>query len=184
MNLDDVARIFDVPRHLLEPKNVIPRRENEAVKVTDGMVEAFADAWKRAAEQSDMDLTAGERVRTRLLADCDRAGLAAAFEVARRDMLCDRMAHAPETQLQRSKDVLDRAQPFMRPCGPCDFGLAEFGCSCPREDFRGTVADLVGEIERLRERVRKLDRLEAAGVDNWSGYDTAMRPLWDEEEQG
>lgn len=32
-------------------------------------------------------------------------------------------------------------------------------------------------IENLRARVRKLNALEAAGVDNWEGYDGAMESL-------
>lgn len=33
------------------------------------------------------------------------------------------------------------------------------------------------EYRTLRRRLDKLDALEAAGVDNWEGYDTAMELL-------
>ncbi len=33
------------------------------------------------------------------------------------------------------------------------------------------------EIERLKEREAELNALEAAGVDNWEGYDSAMEML-------
>ena len=36
------------------------------------------------------------------------------------------------------------------------------------------------ENNRLQERDRLLDALEAAGVDNWEGYDVAMDILQDE----
>lgn len=115
----------------------------DAMKVTDGMVEAYSGALVNHP---------GLPVRERC-----RVALAAVFEVARRDVLCDRMAHGPESALQRSRDVVERAGPFMRQCGPCDFGLPEYGCACPEEDFRGVVADLVTEIETLRARVLELE---------------------------
>jgi hypothetical protein len=37
------------------------------------------------------------------------------------------------------------------------------------------------ELESLREDAAKLRALEAAGVDNWSGYDHAMEILHSEE---
>jgi uncharacterized coiled-coil DUF342 family protein len=36
---------------------------------------------------------------------------------------------------------------------------------------------LQAERDKLRERVGKLDALEAVGVDNWSGYESAMETL-------
>lgn len=36
-------------------------------------------------------------------------------------------------------------------------------------------------LEQLREDSRKLAALEAAGVDNWEGYDDAMASLSEEE---
>lgn len=38
-----------------------------------------------------------------------------------------------------------------------------------------------GEYEELLQAQRKLDALEASGVDNWEGYDEAMSELGDEE---
>ena len=37
------------------------------------------------------------------------------------------------------------------------------------------------ELKEMQERLRWLDALEGAGVDNWSGYDYAAE-LFDEEE--
>jgi hypothetical protein len=42
---------------------------------------------------------------------------------------------------------------------------------------------LAAENARLVERLHKLDALEAAGVDNWSGYDTAMSELSDNDSE-
>jgi len=62
-------------------------------------------------------------------------------------------------------DVLIKAAPFMTQCGPCDFGLVEYGCQCPTEDFRPVVAELCREVERLRAieaRVRAEERENVA----------------------
>lgn len=40
-----------------------------------------------------------------------------------------------------------------------------------------TLAKLKSEIKRLDKREMKLDALEAAGVDNWCGYEDAMEIL-------
>lgn len=40
-----------------------------------------------------------------------------------------------------------------------------------------TIAVPISELARLLKRKEKLDALEAAGVDNWSGYDLQ----WDED---
>lgn len=36
------------------------------------------------------------------------------------------------------------------PCGTCDFGLVEYGCTCPQGDYRLVMLKLVDEIRRLR----------------------------------
>ncbi len=38
------------------------------------------------------------------------------------------------------------------------------------------------ELTDLKEAARKLDALEAAGVDNWSGYEDAMEMMSDDGE--
>lgn len=35
-------------------------------------------------------------------------------------------------------------------CGPCDFGLVEFGCTCPKGDPRPVISQLVEVIAELR----------------------------------
>jgi len=39
---------------------------------------------------------------------------------------------------------------WLNQCGPCDFGMPEYVCSHPAEDYRPVMMDLVLEIERLR----------------------------------
>jgi hypothetical protein len=46
-------------------------------------------------------------------------------------------------------DVDAIAEKWLRQCGPFDGGLA-MGCTHPAEDYRPTMAALVGEVERLR----------------------------------
>lgn len=45
-----------------------------------------------------------------------------------------------------------------------------------------TVTLTKAEYERMLERLEWLDCLEAAGVDNWEGYDIALEMLDGEEE--
>jgi len=49
---------------------------------------------------------------------------------------------------------------------------------CPKHP----LAHALAEIERLSEVEDKLDALEAAGVDNWEGYDDAMDILRSKED--
>ncbi|MEM2159330.1 MAG: hypothetical protein QXN55_00035 [Candidatus Nitrosotenuis sp.] len=44
-----------------------------------------------------------------------------------------------------------------------------------------TITIATDEYERLQEAEKKLSALEAAGVDNWEGYDYAMEILEDME---
>lgn len=39
------------------------------------------------------------------------------------------------------------------------------------------------EWQKAQERLKKLDALEAMGVDNWQGYDEAMRELYSEDDE-
>lgn len=39
------------------------------------------------------------------------------------------------------------------------------------------------EYEKLKQAKAKLDALEAAGVDNWEGYDYAMESMYIEDEE-
>lgn len=46
-----------------------------------------------------------------------------------------------------------------------------------------TIEKLEAENKKLRERDRWLDALEAAGVDNWEGYDKALEILREEQNE-
>jgi hypothetical protein len=50
-----------------------------------------------------------------------------------------------------TEDVLVQAAPFLELCGSCDAGLP-MNCTCPSEDYRPVMLELVREIERLRAR--------------------------------
>ena len=52
--------------------------------------------------------------------------------------------------------------------------LAVPGVAAPAAVESGEVAELRAEVAKLRERDEWLSALEAAGVDNWSGYDHAI----------
>lgn len=106
---------------------------------TDEMVLVFLRAWYEAAEDEGACLYPDD--------EAIKAGLEAVFAQARREIAHE--ALKPPASY-RERDVVKRAAPFMATCGPCDFGLAEFGCACPEGDFRPIVADLVAEVERLR----------------------------------
>lgn len=49
-------------------------------------------------------------------------------------------------------------------------------------NLRDLVDHLQSEVDRLERVERELDALHAAGVDNWEGYDDAMRALDREED--
>lgn len=82
-----------------------------------------------------------------------RARLEAAFAQARREIAHE--ALKPPASASWDRDVVDRARPFMLQCGPCDYGLPEYGCNCPEGDFRPIVSDLVTEVERLRAELER-----------------------------
>lgn len=46
-------------------------------------------------------------------------------------------------------DIIKRAERFLNQCGSCDAGLP-MGCTCPRDDYRPVMLELVREVERLR----------------------------------
>jgi hypothetical protein len=50
-------------------------------------------------------------------------------------------------------DLIERARPFLQQCGSCDAGLP-MACTCPSGDYRPVMADLVAEVERLRQRTQ------------------------------
>lgn len=58
--------------------------------------------------------------------------------------------------------------------------IDETNVPAPGDD---TVTIGADELHDLRQEAGKLRALEAAGVDNWSGYDYAMQ-LWREEREG
>lgn len=41
---------------------------------------------------------------------------------------------------------------FLNQCGPCDFAMPG-ACNCSKRDYRGTMLDLVREVETLRRRL-------------------------------
>ena len=45
------------------------------------------------------------------------------------------------------------------------------------------IQNLTHRLNTLKTRIDKLDALEAYGVDNWEGYDEAMRSIADEDEE-
>lgn len=48
-----------------------------------------------------------------------------------------------------TEDILERAKPWARECGSCDYGLT-MTCQCPDGDCRPIISDLMHEVERLR----------------------------------
>lgn len=69
-----------------------------------------------------------------------------------------------------------------------EFILADLGRACDDPVAAEIISRSSSEIIRLRNRLaaafrrnRKLDALESMGVDNWEGYDEAMRDLYDED---
>lgn len=44
------------------------------------------------------------------------------------------------------------------------------------------MKEVLEHDKKQQERLKKLQALEAAGVDNWEGYDVAMRQLYNDEE--
>ena len=53
-------------------------------------------------------------------------------------------------------DLIARAVKASAQCGPHDFGMVEFGCSCSEEDPRAVIVDLVRVLEQFGERARLL----------------------------
>lgn len=49
-------------------------------------------------------------------------------------------------------DVEAIAREWLNQCGSCDFGLP-YPCTCPSEDYRGTMLSLVEEVKRLQREV-------------------------------
>lgn len=45
---------------------------------------------------------------------------------------------------------------WLNQCGPCDYGMVEYGCQCSNGDPRPVVASLVREVETLRAREAEL----------------------------
>jgi hypothetical protein len=42
------------------------------------------------------------------------------------------------------------SEKWLNQCGPCDYGMPEYGCTHPSDDYRPVILDLVREVERLR----------------------------------
>lgn len=59
----------------------------------------------------------------------------------------------PQDAVKESAQVealLSRAQELLKVCGPCDYGLVEFGCTCSVEDPRGVVVDLLRDRQEAQ----------------------------------
>lgn len=53
-------------------------------------------------------------------------------------------------------DLIARAVKASAQCGPCDFGLVEFGCSCKDgEDPRAVIVDLIRAVEQMQQGAGK-----------------------------
>ncbi len=51
---------------------------------------------------------------------------------------------------------------WLNQCGPCDYGMPEYGCTHPQEDYRPVIMSLVVEIERLRDLVPDMPAVRRA----------------------
>jgi hypothetical protein len=65
------------------------------------------------------------------------------------------MTDRNETIYQATADLLIRAKAQLAPCGSCDAGLS-MSCTCPEEDPRAVIADLIAEIEWLTSELPRL----------------------------
>jgi hypothetical protein len=55
------------------------------------------------------------------------------------------------------EDLIARAVKASAQCGSCDFGLVEFAtCTCPDEDPRAVIVDLMSALEKLGDRAQLL----------------------------
>lgn len=57
---------------------------------------------------------------------------------------------SPELPARPQLDLDAIRDEFLNQCGPCDFGLVEYGCNCPTSDYRPPMSQLVAEVKRLR----------------------------------
>lgn len=56
--------------------------------------------------------------------------------------------------------------------------MSEFSTSRQMdEDYEADIARGLAIIDEVKEEIKILNALEAAGVDNWDGYDIAMESL-------
>lgn len=47
-------------------------------------------------------------------------------------------------------DLEEIKRRWLNQCGPCDYGMPEYGCTHPSDDYRPVIMSLVLEVERLR----------------------------------
>lgn len=59
----------------------------------------------------------------------------------------------------------------------------EFSNKESAELMEQIIKDLVEHDKKQQERLKKLQALESAGVDNWEGYEECMRELHRSEEE-
>lgn len=58
-------------------------------------------------------------------------------------------------------DAIERE--WLVQCGPCDFGLVQYGCQCPSGDYRWVIQRLVAEVRQMRSE-RSGDQYELDNV--------------------
>ena len=57
---------------------------------------------------------------------------------------------------------------WLNQCGPCDYGMPEYGCSHPTDDYRPVLMELVREVEQLRALTRSVGLWGANGSVIWT----------------
>lgn len=80
-------------------------------------------------------------------------------------------------------DLENIRRTWLVPCGSCDYGLNEFGCTCPPGDIRSVVQTLVDELEKLYDNASILSAStldEALEEKAWNeGFEAAGERLVD-----
>jgi hypothetical protein len=71
-------------------------------------------------------------------------------------------------------DLAALTEKWLNQCGPCDYGMPEYGCSHPSEDYRPVMLDLVQEVERLRGQIES--EQHDSGAHRWL-YDQVCAQL-------
>ena len=56
----------------------------------------------------------------------------------------------PDYEHLTSLQLTEIRETWLRQCGPCDFGLVEYGCTCPSGDYRPVMSRLLHAFEALQ----------------------------------